>query len=207
MKREILMLTAFYSSIFASNISENLTYKEDTQETAPNIGHFILSTGAHTSHPNYKEIVPVICFGYQSKIMNNPIFQSVMIEWTWTAPFAKNLLEKENIENISSTKIMGVQYFGMSDTVRYFVSTGTHYNTTEITLPLKEEEEEESKRSQAVFVNTHFGVSLAAGVETGLSSGLITIFRIGYDHPLIPLLSNNDLTPKGNFLLTFGIGF
>ena len=202
MKREILMLTAFCSSIFASNISENLTYKEDAQEAPQNVGHFILSTGVQSSQLNYKEIVPVISFGYQSKIMQNLIFQSVMIEWTLTAPFAKNLLEKENIEKITNMKIMGIQYFGMSETVRYFVSTGTHYNSIELANIFQEEES-----SPKILSHTYLGVSLAAGVETGLSSGFITIFKLSYDHPLIPVLSNKFLKQNGKFSLAFGIGF
>jgi hypothetical protein len=197
MSKWILILTVVTCSIFASNVSENLSYKDKEQSSPANIGHFILSIGGINSNYDYKEIIPIIKLGYQSKMMNSSIFQSTSIEWSWKAPYANKITKKKGYsEYFSRVQIMGIHYFQKEEDSRFFLSIGAH----SISYIYKEE-------TSPVSLSLYIGPSIAAGIETGRPSGMINIFKINYDHPAIGMITDEISTQEGRLSLAFGLGF
>lgn len=197
MKKWIFTLTAFTCGLYASNISENLSYQDKLHNTPPNIGHFTFSIGGVATNCDYKTALPTVNFGYQSKIMNASIFHSASIEWSLKAPFlAKIIKHKEVAESFSRTQIMGIHYFQKEAGTRYFISTGAS------TVSYIHTQKQPPKH-----VNIYIGPSIATGVETGNPSGTINIFKICYDFPLIPLISDGVSKQASSVSVSFGVGF
>ncbi|MCH9617144.1 MAG: hypothetical protein SP4CHLAM5_03080 [Chlamydiia bacterium] len=197
MSKWILTLTAITCSIFASNVSENLSYKDKEQASPKNIGHFIISTGGINSNYDYKEIIPIINLGYQSKMMNASLFQSASIEWSCKVPFVNKITKSnDSCEKFARAQIMGLHYFQKEGDSRLFCSVGAH-SICYLYI--------EDCRMTAASV--YFGPSIAVGIETGHPSGMINIFKVNYDHPAIGVITDEISTQEGRFSLTFGLGF
>ncbi|MCH9811506.1 hypothetical protein K0U07_01940 [bacterium] len=188
------------SNVFASSISENLSYKEEPTKKEENIGHFIFSVGVGSSFDDPYEVFPTLAIGYQSKITAGPIFHSAGIEWERKIPGTKSFTTpKEQEKDFGIFRLYGLHYFVKEGSARYFIAPGLAGSGNAVYT--------QKDKTGLIHFMENIDVSLALGVESGAPSGTINRFQIRCEYPVLNMSKNYFVEPTPRWLCSFGIGF
>jgi hypothetical protein len=188
MSKFYILFIALFSSAFASDLTNIPQISDAPALTKPNKAHFLVKLGCASLMAPNTEYIPQVSFGYQTKINESSFFQSILLESSFGVSIP---LDTDNFCMIISRKLSVIHYLHPSAKRRFFIGIGA-LDTFLF-----------SDEHQAGYL----GSTINCGIEIGKPRGIINIFKIEYDQPIIRYNVKNSLTRNGAISISYSLGF